>query len=55
MIVSIVRRGKYIELPPRKTVKQNGFYIYGFSPSGIVYKSYGRFAAFGCLRLTPGT
>ena len=49
VIVSIVRRGKYIELPPRKTVKQNGFYIYGFSPSGIVYKSYGPLAA---LRLS---
>jgi len=45
VIVSIVRQGKYIELPPRKTVKQNGFYIYGFSPSGIVYKAYGPLSA----------
>jgi len=49
VIVSIVRRGKYIELPPETTIKQNGFYVYGFSPSGIVYKRYGPLSA---LRLS---
>jgi regulator of sigma E protease len=47
VIVSIVRHGKYIELPPKRTIKQNGFYIYGFQPAGIVYKRYGPAAAFG--------
>jgi regulator of sigma E protease len=47
VIVSIVRHGKYIELPPKRTIKQNGFYIYGFQPAGIVYKHYGPAAAFG--------
>jgi regulator of sigma E protease len=46
VIVSIVRRGKYIELPPQKTIKQNGHYIYGFQPAGIVYKHYDPLTAF---------
>jgi regulator of sigma E protease len=41
IVVSVIRRGRYIELPPRKTIKQNGYYVYGFQPSGIRYKSYG--------------
>src|SRR5207247_10034193 len=40
VIVSIVRRGKYIELPPTRTIKQSGHYIYGFRPAGVVYKHY---------------
>jgi regulator of sigma E protease len=47
VVVSIVRHGAYIELPPQKTVKRNGYYIYGFSPAGIVYKSYDPATAFG--------
>jgi regulator of sigma E protease len=47
VIVSIVRRGRYIELPPEKTIKQNGYYIYGFQPAGIVYKHYEPARAFG--------
>jgi regulator of sigma E protease len=47
VLVSIVRRGKYIELPPEKTIKQNGYYIYGFQPAGVVYKSYDPATAFG--------
>jgi regulator of sigma E protease len=47
VIVSVVRRGNYLELPPEKTIKQNGYYIYGFSPSGIVYKNYSPPSAFG--------
>jgi regulator of sigma E protease len=47
VLVSIVRRGKYIELPPEKTIKQNGYYIYGFQPAGVVYKSYDPARAFG--------
>src|SRR5689334_22470241 len=41
VVVSVVRRGRYVELPPEKTVLKNGFYIYGFQPSGLRYKSYG--------------
>jgi regulator of sigma E protease len=48
VIVSVLRPpGRYIELPPKKTIKQNGFYIYGFQPAGIVYKHYSPAAAFG--------
>jgi regulator of sigma E protease len=38
--VSVVRRGKYTKLPPTRTVKQDGYYVYGFQPAGILYKSY---------------
>src|SRR5436190_10466755 len=47
VIVSIVRQGKYIELPPTKTIKQNGYYVYGFQPAGVVYKRYDPASAFG--------
>jgi regulator of sigma E protease len=40
VIVSVVRRGNYVELPPEKTVLRDGYYIYGFTPAGIVYKRY---------------
>jgi regulator of sigma E protease len=46
VVVSVIRRGRYIDLPPRSTVKQDGYYIYGFRPSGLRYKSYGPLAAF---------
>ena len=47
VIVSIVRRGNYLELPPEKTVLRNGYYIYGFQPAGIVYKHYDPGTALG--------
>jgi len=47
VIVSIVRRGKYIELPPTRTIKQSGHYIYGFRPAGVVYKHYNPATALG--------
>jgi regulator of sigma E protease len=47
ILVSIIRRGSYLELPPEKTIKRNGYYIYGFSPAGIVYKHYGPARALG--------
>jgi regulator of sigma E protease len=47
VIVSIVRHGKYIELPPERTILQNGYYVYGFSPSGIIYKHYDPASALG--------
>jgi regulator of sigma E protease len=40
IIVSVVRRGNYVELPPEKTVFRNGYYLFGFTPAGIVYKRY---------------
>jgi regulator of sigma E protease len=45
VVVSVIRRGLYLDLPPRKTVKQDGFYIYGFRPSGLRYRSYGPLSA----------
>jgi regulator of sigma E protease len=47
VIVSVVRRGNYVELPPEKTVLRNGYYIYGFQPAGIVYKRYDPATALG--------
>ena len=48
VIVSVRRPpGRYIELPPEKTIKQNGYYIYGFQPAGVVYKRYNPATAFG--------
>jgi len=52
VIVSIVRHGKYIELPPKKTIKSNGTYIYGFQPAGIVYKRYSPPKALGLAAQT---
>jgi regulator of sigma E protease len=46
IVVSIVRRGRYIELPARRTVQQSGYYVYGFQPSGLRYRSYGPLSAF---------
>ena len=48
IIVSVRRPpGRYIELPPEKTIKQNGNYIFGFQPAGIVYKRYDPATAVG--------
>jgi len=48
IIVSVRRPpGRYLELPPQKTIKQNGYYIYGFQPAGIVYKHYDPATAVG--------
>src|SRR2546430_13351103 len=48
VIVSVRRPpGRYLELPPEKTIKQNGYYIYGFQPAGVVYKRYNPATAFG--------
>jgi regulator of sigma E protease len=47
VVVSVVRRGRYVELPAEKTVLKNGYYIYGFQPSGLRYKSYGPLKAIG--------
>jgi regulator of sigma E protease len=48
IIVSVRRPpGRYRELPPEKTIKQNGYYIYGFQPAGIVYKRYDPATAVG--------
>ena len=47
VVVSVIRRGHYVELPARETVKQNGYYIYGFQPSGIRYKRYNPASALG--------
>jgi regulator of sigma E protease len=47
IVVAVLRHGNYIELPAEKTIKRNGYYIYGFSPAGIVYKRYNPASAVG--------
>lgn len=46
VVISVIRRGRYVELPPRATIKQNGYYVFGFQPSGLRYRSYGPLSAF---------
>jgi regulator of sigma E protease len=41
ILVSVIRDGRYLELGPRRTKKMNGYYAFGFRPSGIRYKRYG--------------
>jgi regulator of sigma E protease len=47
VVVSVIRNGRYVELPAEHTEKANGYYVYGFRPSGLRYKSYSPLAAFG--------
>ena len=47
VVVSVTRRGRYIELPAERTVLRNGYYIFGFQPAGLRYKSYEPAKAFG--------
>jgi regulator of sigma E protease len=46
IVVAVLRHGNYLELPAEKTIKRNGYYIYGFSPAGLVYKRYNPASAF---------
>src|SRR5439155_467150 len=55
ILVSINRRGNYVELPAEKTIKRNGYYIYGFSPAGIIYKHYNPAAARSAERFTSAS
>jgi regulator of sigma E protease len=46
VVVSVIRHGHYLELPPRPTIKKDGYYIFGFQPSGLRYKHYEPLSAF---------
>jgi len=45
VVITVKRGGRKITLPAVKTVKRNGYYIYGFQPAALRYKRYGPLAA----------
>jgi regulator of sigma E protease len=47
IVISVVRNGKYVELPPVKPQKADGVYTVGFHPSAVKYKRYGPIQAVG--------
>ena len=47
LVVSVVRNGRYIELPPATPEKTQGVYTLGFRPSAIRYKRYDPITAIG--------
>jgi regulator of sigma E protease len=47
LVLSVVRKGDYVELPAVKPIKRSGVYILGFRPAVIRYKHYGPISAFG--------
>jgi regulator of sigma E protease len=47
LVVSVIRDGRYVELPPAKPVKRDGVYLLGFRPGVVRYKHYGPIAALG--------
>jgi regulator of sigma E protease len=40
LVISVLRGGKYVELPPVRPTKSNGVYTLGFHPSAIRYTHY---------------
>jgi regulator of sigma E protease len=47
LIVSVLRKGRYLELPPARPQKTEGVYTLGFRPSAIRYKRYDPITAIG--------
>jgi regulator of sigma E protease len=47
LVVSVLRDGRYVELPPERPDKIEGGYALGFHPSGIKYTRYNPIDAFG--------
>ena len=47
LVISVLRNGRYVELPPAKPTKQSGTYILGFRPSIVRYKRYGPLTSVG--------
>jgi regulator of sigma E protease len=45
LVVSVLRDGTYVELPPARPVKRGGTYLLGFRPAVVRYKHYRPFAA----------
>jgi regulator of sigma E protease len=47
IVISVVRKGEYVELPPAKPQKTDGVYTVGFHPSAVKYTRYGPIQAVG--------
>jgi regulator of sigma E protease len=47
LVISVLRQGRYIELPAAKPIKDSGTYLLGFRPAIILYKHYGPLSAIG--------
>jgi regulator of sigma E protease len=45
LVVSVIRRGKYVELPSAKPTSDSGRYVLGFHPTIVRYKHYGPLGA----------
>ena len=45
LVVSVLRNGKYVELPPATPIKRSGVYLLGFRPAIVRYKQYSPIAA----------
>jgi regulator of sigma E protease len=41
LVVSVIRHGMYVELPPARPIKSGNRYLLGFRPAVISYKHYG--------------
>ena len=47
LVISVVRNGRYVELPPARPQSTDGVYTLGFHPSAVRYKRYGPVHAVG--------
>jgi regulator of sigma E protease len=47
LVISVLRDGKYVELPPTKAIQSGGTYVLGFRPDVVRYKRYGPVTALG--------
>ena len=45
LVISVIRHGKYVELPPVRPTKDGGRYLVGFHPTIVRYKHYGPLTA----------
>jgi regulator of sigma E protease len=47
LMLSVLRNGKYLQLPPKRPQETQGVYTLGFHPAAIRYKRYGPIGAIG--------
>jgi regulator of sigma E protease len=47
IVLSVIRNGRYLELPPVRAEKSNGVYALGFHPDAVRYKHYNPATAIG--------
>jgi regulator of sigma E protease len=47
IVISVLRNGKYVELPAAKPIKSGGTFLLGFRPAVIRYKRYGPVTSVG--------